>query len=1139
MTHHRPSYRRFILGSTALVAAALALPAHAQDADLPPPASTGSAEFAIDDPQVVISQPGTPTTARDPENINGVGQMVIDSGGGSVGLCTGTLINPRMVLFAAHCANTRPAGAYGVGGTPMSFGFSNNNLPALLEWLFGETAGQTNRGNALYNVNQVSYHPDSLLPSAQRFLYGDVAIATLDTPTRDIPTWAILLSALPAPDAIDGTTGTGYHVTVTGYGRNGVGTTGDSGAIDYRRRVAENFLGILGSINDTNAWLFGTNRGLPQNLYQIDFDDPRRDNGTPSPFDFNLFKDKALPNEGSTAGGDSGGPLILDQTFDEKVILGVLSGGTRYFGAQPSSSYGTTSFYQPLYLYWDWIAQNNPYRYVTTRDGNGNWTDPNHWLTMLDPSYRIIDADGNLVAGVPTTPGAGAFGEDSASKFGELCFRSSAALEECVNLATGVYTINGEEPPATAQTGDGVSIAAADAGVGRGVAVGSGLVAETTTHGEEPVVTTAEVSAEPDLGTFALPTPTLANGLPGATGFVPNNSDPTATTLARYFDVTLAGNGTTTLGSTVTIDRLTVAGANTTLNVASAGSLTSLIDISQMIGTVNVNGVLATPGDYFLFAGLLTGAGQINTPFFNSLAGMIAPGTMGGIGTLTFNGNIMLASQTRLLIDLGPNGTADRIVVRATDDSEGIAAIDGFVGFSPVAGYRLRDGDSFTILTAEGGVEGTLDSAPLSAILFPELTYTANAVRVEIEAGLYLDVVDPNSTIQTSFARLLDQNRTVYSRFADLFGELDLQNQATIRTQLEALAPRAQPMMIAQGTVAMDTVSRFFRDRVSNAGSGSQPGGTYAMYGKPIQLAAAAANSMPTDVRSDVANGMLLQESASLPDDVAIYLAGGYIDGSGVGLPAANPGGRNDFDGYFVAGGVEHIGATRTIGFGMSYAKLDGDATQAPVGVRSEAVQGTLYAATTGTGVKFDAQVSAGVFDVRSERSVGIGQATFDLRARDRAFTFSAEGGVGIELGNDSFAFVPRASVRYAHLGFTNTVERGGGPALQYDLGDYDSLQSRVGLTAKVKSGTFRPFVSANYVHEFDDRPAAFGANFVNGVGPQAVFALATTDRDWAEVSGGVTLSTGNVDFSLAAETTIERSDFRNQTYRGALTFRF
>ena len=50
MTHHRPSYRRFILGSTALVAAALALPAHAQDADLPPPASSGSAEFAIDDP---------------------------------------------------------------------------------------------------------------------------------------------------------------------------------------------------------------------------------------------------------------------------------------------------------------------------------------------------------------------------------------------------------------------------------------------------------------------------------------------------------------------------------------------------------------------------------------------------------------------------------------------------------------------------------------------------------------------------------------------------------------------------------------------------------------------------------------------------------------------------------------------------------------------------------------------------------------------------------------------------------------------------------------------------------------------------------------------------------------------------------
>ncbi|MFX8281873.1 hypothetical protein ABTL36_19420, partial [Acinetobacter baumannii] len=80
-------------------------------------------------------------------------------------------------------------------------------------------------------------------------------------------------------------------------------------------------------------------------------------------FDFNIFKDNALSGEGITGPGDSGGPLILDRTYAKQLVIAVLSGGTRYFSAQPSGSYGTSAFYQPLYLYWDYIAAANPYRY--------------------------------------------------------------------------------------------------------------------------------------------------------------------------------------------------------------------------------------------------------------------------------------------------------------------------------------------------------------------------------------------------------------------------------------------------------------------------------------------------------------------------------------------------------------------------------------------------------------------------------------------------------------------------------------------------------------------------------------------------------------------------------------------------------
>ncbi|WP_430637151.1 hypothetical protein [Sphingomonas hankookensis] len=136
---------------------------------------------SIHEPQVVINPPGTPTTALDPNDITGVGQMFISQGGGSLGLCTGTLVNPRMVILAAHCMNTRPASAYGTeaGNTPMAFGFKGNNLPGVRDWLFGNAATgvvafRSTPANAFYNVNQVSYLTDlaedrkSRLPAIRR-----------------------------------------------------------------------------------------------------------------------------------------------------------------------------------------------------------------------------------------------------------------------------------------------------------------------------------------------------------------------------------------------------------------------------------------------------------------------------------------------------------------------------------------------------------------------------------------------------------------------------------------------------------------------------------------------------------------------------------------------------------------------------------------------------------------------------------------------------------------------------------------------------------------------------------------------------------------------------------------------------------
>lgn len=1097
---------------------------------------------ATDTPQIVINNNFTPTDVRDPTNVTGIGQVVTDAGGGSVGLCTGTLINPRTILFAAHCVNTRAATAYGAGsgGVGIAVAFETNtraNAPGqtdeLVRWLLGAAGGagrfQTNQAQSLYNINQVFWNPASRAAASctsatSCFLEADVATAVLDTPAGNVPTWALLFSPLATPTSINPATGTGYHVTIAGYGNNGVGSTGIAGS-DFRRRVAENMLGALVSLNTRNTFLFGTpgSPSRPQQLYFIDFDDPARGTATANPRDFNGFRDNALPREGTTGPGDSGGPLILDQTFSKPVVIGVLSGGSTFFAGQPQGSYGTQAFYQPLFLYWDWIVANNPYRYVTAVAGNRNWEDGTAWITELDPAYHII-AGGQLVNGLPTNLGGTNSG--NGPQFGEMCFQSPSSspnppTNECVNIATGAVR-------------NGVPNTASDSS--------SPLVVDLATG--EGMVATETAMADPGYSDTLRPAPTIANGLPGATGFTPNNVDGVRATgeMGRYYDVTLRNTGAITLNSAVTVDRFTVAGATSQLNVASGASLNSLIEVRQLTGTVNTNGTIQTAGDYLLLSGLLTGRGTVRTPFLTSVLGSIAPGTMTTTGTLTIAGNLVLSSGSNLFIDLGPGGASDVLAVVANGSSTGNATLGGAVSFSPVAGYRITAGDRFTFLTAAGGVTGTFGSAnSLSAILTPRLTYGPNSVSVEIQAGLYRNVVAPTA-VQGAYARLLDQSRG-NAGLAGVYGPLDLQNAATIRATLENWAPRTETLRGSLATVAADNMSRFYRDRLLHLDGGDM-GGTLAMIGRPMQLAhlnMTAVGAATMQVRSD--SDAVTVQHGRLPDDTSAFLAGGYLDGDSRPMASALPGGgRDKFDGFYLAGGIEKsLGDNGVIGFSLSYTDVDGTT---PVGGQKASgtlYQGTLYGKTgLGGGIELSTQLSAGAFDSRTTRIADLVGTPFTLTGDDTSLVVTGEVSLAKNFDLGSVEFGPRVAARASHIGFSDIKENGGGPALRLDRSSFNSVQGRAGLALSGKRGnSFQPHLSADYVHEFKDAPASFGATFVGGPGPSAIFGLAGTDKDWFEVGGGITFKTGNVDLSIGADTTIGRKDVSNQSYRGSVTFHF
>ncbi|WP_373491091.1 autotransporter domain-containing protein [Parasphingorhabdus sp.] len=1281
----------------------------------------------------------TPAQAIVPNN-NFTPAQIIDADGGVNGVgmffrfdgfvCSGTLINPRTVLFAAHCVNDRLESDYDTNGVvPSAFSFDVNALPGFQNWIANGFA--SNPDLFVYNISQIAYHPDSIVrPQGFGFLEADIAIATLDTPAANIPTWALLFSPLPDPGPIDDVTGTGYHVNITGYGRSGTGTTGASQGIDWRRRAAENMLGSLSSLDDRNLFLFGSTFGdegtgplNPQVLYNIDFDDPNKT----SPFDFNLYKDEPLQKEGTSAGGDSGGPLILDAANNalaagagEDLQIGVLSGGSRFFGPQVFSSYGTQSFYQPLFLFADYIASVNPYRYVSAKAGDGAWEDPTHWQTDLDPAYRIIDANGNVINGFPDAQ-SGGITQDT-PKFGEVCFdrEGDNPGDECFDFATGDSTPPSRPAPAptptpTSNIGEAqlpnaapaevasttpvvplVEASAAaqatsvTAAVGRpqsaanaairgegmiveNAAISSGLtmVENVAINGGVSIVDDVAIrgGAQP-VGDIAIsggaaplavvndseggpegaeeqpqaegdpfPDPTLDNGLAGATNFVPDNIDADVAEgiNARYFEVTLNRAGTTTLSSDVTIDRLNVGGA-AGLVISSGASLTSLIDVNQTSGRIAVNGTLNSAGDYSLFSGMLTGNGTINfpgryarvildpateadgspndffaevddvpavtnqqflVPYLTSIAGMIAPGSLGGIGSLTVNGNMVLASGNALLIDFGANGVSDTISVRAVappnvgdDDfnenqlvTSGNVNIGGNVAFNPVAGfdsfvggrYRListdrvtfgedgerlldlsrpmRDEDGSIVRDDDGNIvyntiadplTGTFDSGTLaSVILVADFIYGTNFVDAVITAQSYQNVIDSSSSVQVSYATLMDNNRG-NETVRGLFDFLDFTNSAaTIRATFESWAPTTESTVQTMGRAYLDNVSAFHQNRISLADRSSN-GGTVAVIGRPMQLAAsslggfglngtavlsaAAASANDTEVRSGGVN-----------ENMAIYLAGGFVNGQGGSMPLGNPGADDDFDGFFVAGGLEYyLDESSFVGISAYYSDVDATVALAN-SAQSKAIMGSIYGRKQmSAGLVLDGRLTLGNYNAETLRNVALGAQAFTLTTDDDSMIYAGEIGLSKEMDLLNAIIAPGIRARAAKINFSNVSEQGGGPALTIVRPDYTSVQGLAGVEFKSKPGKkLQLRASMNYVHEFESNPNSFGANFVGGNGAVVPFALVEPDRDWGEVGVGLRYNMGNVSFDLSADATVGRSDVSSQVYSGAVSFRF
>lgn len=1089
---------------------------------------------------ITINDNYTPGQIVDTQNVTGVGQMVIDEQNGYIGLCTATLIDPRTVIFSSHCVNEAPNGksfepatGYGAafGGYPIGFGFQSDNRQSITDWF--NSGYQTNTSDQFYNSNYVVYNPLSLeLGIGANFLQSDVAMAALDTPAVGVPTWTLLFSPLTGPT----------HATIEGYGENGTGSSGASGGIDYRRRVAENIISVLGSLDNQDLFLYGPPPdGLPQNLYMLDFNDPKYGTAQANQYDFNIYHDAALQLEGITAPGDSGGPLIVDQMFSMPVIAGVLSGGDSFYQRQPVSSYGTTSFYQPLYLFWDWIVANNPYKYVSAKPGNGDWFDPKHWVMNLDPNYVTVDSAGKLVNALPTTPAQGTPTEGvsvNTPKFGSICY-----YNDCVDIATGVETVysSSSKIPSDSLSGGPAQVAIADL-------LGPAAIVPTPAKGPTELDRVRAMFATLGLGAApgATSTPAegsalaggeIVQGAPGSSGFVPNDDDgnPASGRPARYYDVTLSAAGTTTLDNNVAIiDRLTIDGADTGLTIGPDGGLATLIDTTMYAGTLEVDGVYTSFGDIALMGGVLSGSGVVLAPYTTAVLGAIAPGTVGTIGDLSIVGNVILSSGSGLLIDLG-RGSNDRL------DVSGQLSVGGTVVFSPVRGYVPRYLDTAVFDTAST-ISNKFNHVPdtIPGVLYPSVTtktvtkgsgsYDENIVT--IKAATFASQLAAPTNDQLQVGKVLDDlRRNSYDRMSALYQAIDPMAGKALSSSLDSLVPNeARVLPLVSRMMTHASTSYLWQHLGQMAIAANPDETTFQVQTSALDLVQNEPLGSP-QTRTNLANLARLDPTSPFADpgtprnsDTGATTLprgmGGFLMGSSLTslITLGGDGGKADVGGYIVAGGID-APIRKGLRFGISLAVGEAAATLRyyPDRTTTKIIQGMVYAAYTRKGGWFtNAFAGDSGETIHVTRNAVVGNTVFPMSGQTGGNTPMFGFEAGRYFNTHRLLLAPAVGLQYQRSQVSGYTENGGIAAMRIDPRQVDELDLRAGLDAfgavHLGSAVLKPSIHAFLVDSISAHGSRLDASLVSAPATAIPFGIGpwgSGSRLWAELGAAVDVAIG------------------------------